>query len=85
MFLLPQLSLRDNPLVTKFVNSFAREIMYTSPSLKELAGRVIKSHNITYGEGDIPRTLQSYLNSGHHCVNPKCEGNCNFDVILLYF
>ncbi|KAK7084742.1 Leucine-rich repeat-containing protein 58 [Halocaridina rubra] len=69
-----ELSLRDNPLVTKFVNSCARELMYNSPSLLELAARVIKLKKLHYTEEDLPKSLIMYLSSGHRCVNPKCKG-----------
>lgn len=69
-----ELSLRDNPLVTKFVNSCARDLMYNSPTLLELAARVIKLKRVPYTEKDLPRSLIHYLTSGHRCVNPKCKG-----------
>ncbi|RXG69023.1 Leucine-rich repeat-containing protein 58, partial [Armadillidium vulgare] len=71
---LTELSLRDNPLVNKFVTCCAKEIMYTPPSLLELAARVIKLKNIKYEKGDIPAFLDAYVNSGQKCVNPKCKG-----------
>ncbi|ROT71983.1 leucine-rich repeat-containing protein 58 [Penaeus vannamei] len=71
---LTELSLRDNPLVTRFVNSCARELMYNSPTLLELAARVIKLKKIQYTNEDLPQTLITYLSSGQRCVNPKCKG-----------
>ncbi|XP_045113613.1 leucine-rich repeat-containing protein 58-like [Portunus trituberculatus] len=71
---LAELSLRDNPLVTRFVNSCAREIMYNTPSLLELAARVIKLKKLPYTSEDLPRNLVHYLSSGQRCVNPKCKG-----------
>lgn len=68
------MSLRDNPLVTRFVNSCARELMYNSPTLLELAARVIKLKKIQYTNEDLPQTLITYLSSGQRCVNPKCKG-----------
>lgn len=65
-----QLSLRDNPLVVRFVSN----MMHNPASLLELAARTIKISEITYQEGDIPVNLVSYLQSGHRCVNPKCKG-----------
>lgn len=68
---LEHLSLRNNPLVTDFVNDIDLE----PPSLKELAGRVLKirlqSHDYSYL---LPADLQKYLNSANRCVNPKCKG-----------
>ncbi|KAK8752124.1 hypothetical protein OTU49_012100 [Cherax quadricarinatus] len=71
---LMELSLRDNPLVTRFVNSCARELMYNPPSLLELAARVIKLKKVEYTSQDLPQTLVTYLSNGQRCVNPKCKG-----------
>jgi len=65
-----QLSLRDNPLVVRFV----RELMYNPPSLMELAGRTIKIKKVSYTPADLPADLSEYLNCAHQCVNPKCKG-----------
>lgn len=67
---LTELSLRDNPLVVRFVS----DMTHNPPSLLELAARVIKTHDIFYDVAIIPRNLLDYLNSGHRCVNPKCQG-----------
>ncbi|KAG7165962.1 leucine-rich repeat-containing protein 58-like [Homarus americanus] len=71
---LMEVSLRDNPLVTRFVNSCARELMYNPPSLLELAARVIKLKKVEYTIHDLPHTLVTYLGNGQRCVNPKCKG-----------
>ncbi|ELU12432.1 hypothetical protein CAPTEDRAFT_150790 [Capitella teleta] len=65
-----ELSLRNNPLVLRFV----QDMVYEAPSLKELSGRVIKIKNIQYTPEDLPATLIHYLDSGSSCVNPKCKG-----------
>lgn len=67
---LVQLSLRDNPLVVRFVS----DMTHNPPSLLELAARVIKTNDIRYDRESIPRNLVEYLNSGHRCVNSKCKG-----------
>ncbi|XP_076282951.1 leucine-rich repeat-containing protein 58 [Lasioglossum baleicum] len=67
---LTELSLRDNPLVVRFVS----DMTHNPPSLLECAARVIKTSDIRYDEASIPKHLVRYLNSGHHCVNPKCKG-----------
>lgn len=67
-----QLSLRDNPLVVRFVS----DMTHNPPSLLELAARVIMTNNIQYDGESIPRNLVEYLNSGHRCVNSKCKGQC---------
>lgn len=67
---LSELSLRENPLVVNFVN----DMQHNPPSLLELAGRVIKLHNIDIPDGELPTTLRNYLKSAHRCVNPKCKG-----------
>lgn len=67
---LSELSLRDNPLVCSFVN----DMTYNPPSLLEIAGRCIKINKVNYEARDLPYSLREYLNSAHHCVNPKCQG-----------
>ncbi|CAF3157739.1 unnamed protein product [Rotaria sp. Silwood2] len=67
---LQELSLRNNPLVVRFV----RDLTYDVPTLKELAGRTIKFHKIPYNDRSIPRNLVEYLNSAKSCLNPKCKG-----------
>jgi hypothetical protein len=67
---LVELSLRNNPLVMRFV----QEMTYEPPSLLELAGRTIKMRNIAYSSEDLPACLVDYLDSANHCVNPKCKG-----------
>jgi len=68
---LQQLSLRSNPLVARF----ARDMTFDPPSLKELAGRVVKLKHVPCSNPDeLPYQLIDYLNSAHQCVNPKCKG-----------
>uniref|UniRef100_A0A8D9A002 Leucine-rich repeat-containing protein 58 n=2 Tax=Cacopsylla melanoneura TaxID=428564 RepID=A0A8D9A002_9HEMI len=67
---LSQLSLRDNPLVIRFVS----DMMYNPPSLLELASRTLKVHEVDYSQEPLPQNLVQYLDSAHHCVNPKCKG-----------
>lgn len=62
--------MRDNPLVVRFVS----DMTHDPGTLMELAARVIKLHDIKVNAGQIPSTVIEYLNSGHHCVNPKCKG-----------
>lgn len=72
---LMELSLRDNPLVTRFLNACAcREVMYNTPSLLELAARVIKAKRIPHKPHELPKTLCNYLSTGQKCVNAKCKG-----------
>lgn len=76
---LQQLSLRSNPLVARFV----RDMTFDPPSLKELAGRMIKLKSIPYASPEeMPSTLIDYLNSAHQCVNPKCKGRLYYFFIL---
>ena len=65
-----ELSLRNNPLVGRFV----RDLNYSVPSLLELCGRAVKTNNISYSNYSLPKNLVEYLNSAHCCVNPKCRG-----------
>lgn len=67
---LSELSLRDNPLVVRFV----RDMTLEPPTLLELAGRTIKLYDIPIQHGDIPYTLINYLKAAQCCVNPKCKG-----------
>lgn len=67
---LVELSLRNNPLVVRFV----KDLVCDPPSLLELAGRTIKYEKLNYGQEDIPENLQNYLESAKSCVNPKCKG-----------
>ncbi|KAI5699802.1 leucine-rich repeat-containing protein 58 [Diaphorina citri] len=67
---LSELSLRDNPLVIRFVS----DMTYKPPSLLELASRTLKVHEIDYSQEHLPQNLVQYLESAHHCVNPKCKG-----------
>ena len=67
---LVELSLRNNPLVVRFVQSMTYEV----PSLMELAGRTIKLAHIPYKKQFIPSSLDHYLKSANKCVNPRCKG-----------
>lgn len=67
---LQELSLRGNPLVVRFV----KDMTYDPPSLLELAGRTIKSRNLTYSMQDLPSHLVTYLDLASKCPNPKCAG-----------
>jgi hypothetical protein len=64
------LSLRDNPLVLRFV----RDMTYDPPSLLELAARVVKVNKIPYDDQDLAWNLREYLSTARRCVNPKCAG-----------
>lgn len=67
---LKELSLRNNPLVVRFV----QDLSFDPPSLMELAGRVIKVENIQYSVADLPCHVFRYLASAERCVNPNCKG-----------
>uniref|UniRef100_A0A7N4PCG4 Leucine rich repeat containing 58 n=1 Tax=Sarcophilus harrisii TaxID=9305 RepID=A0A7N4PCG4_SARHA len=67
---LQELSLRGNPLVVRFV----RDLTYDPPTLLELAGRTIKTRNISYTPCDLPGNLVRYLDLASNCPNPKCGG-----------
>ncbi len=67
---LSELSLRENPLVVRFV----REMTYQPSSLLELAARVITIHRLPVAEGELPATLAHFLCSSNRCLNPKCKG-----------
>ncbi|GAB1602883.1 leucine-rich repeat-containing protein 58-like [Argonauta hians] len=65
-----ELSLRNNPLVVRFV----KDLICDPPSLLELAGRTIKIEKLKYSVNDIPHNLHQYIESAKRCVNPKCKG-----------
>lgn len=67
---LSELSLRNNPLVNKFV----QDMTYEPPTLLELSGRVIKIEKVKYSKEDLPNNLRKYLSSAQRCVNSKCKG-----------
>lgn len=67
-----QLSLRENPLVSRFV----RDMIYDPPTLLELAARCIKQRNVVVPQDVIPPNLVHYLRSAQRCVNPRCKGMC---------
>jgi len=65
-----ELSLRNNPLVARFV----QDMIFDPPSLMELAGRVVKIEKVQYSTSDVPADLVKYLSSAQGCVNPNCKG-----------
>lgn len=67
---LTELSLRNNPLVVRFV----QDLSFDPPSLLELAGRLIKIEKISYSDEDLPKSMLKYLASAERCVNPNCKG-----------
>ena len=73
---LQELSLRNNPLVVRFV----RDLTYDVPTLKELAGRAIKLHRIAYNDQSLPKSLVEYLNAAKSCLNAKCKGEISQTV-----
>lgn len=83
-----QLSLRENPLIVRFV----QEISLNPPTLLELSARVIRTSGILYGPHDLPKSMRDYLSTAHCCVNPKCKGTCTpntlcalEDPLVLFF
>lgn len=67
---LVELSLRNNPLVIKFV----QDLSFDPPSLMELAGRVIKIEKVPFTSVDLSKDMFQYLSSAQRCVNPSCKG-----------
>lgn len=63
--------------------SFVNDMNYNPPSLLEVAGRCIKINNVRYGPQDLPASLRDYLDSAHHCVNPKCQGEDSFTCTFV--
>lgn len=81
LLLLWQLSLRENPLIVRFV----QEISIHPPTLLELSARVIRTLNVTFESHELPKSLRDYLNTAHYCVNPKCRGNFYFSHFIIPF
>jgi len=67
---LRELSLRNNPLVLRFVKEWPN----TVPTLLELSGRCVKKNSIPYTRELIPGVLVEYLDRAQHCDNPQCNG-----------
>ena len=67
---LRELSLRNNPLVLRFVKEWPN----TVPTLLELSGRCVKKSTIPYSPELIPGVLVDYLNRAQCCDNPQCNG-----------
>jgi len=67
---LSDLSLRDNPLVMRFI----RDMELQPASLLELSARVVRLHSLDYRDQGVPASLAQYLDTGHQCVNPACDG-----------
>ena len=67
---LKELSLRENPLVMRFV----QEMAFQPASLLELSARVIKLYGHPYEHHGIPHNLVEYLNEARSCLNPRCRG-----------
>lgn len=78
---LTELSLRNNPLVNKFV----QDMTYEPPTLLELSGRVVKIEKVKYSKEDLPSNLRKYLKSAQRCVNSKCKGNFLFIFYWQFF
>ena len=67
---LSDLSLRDNPLVMRFI----RDMELQPASLLELSARTVKLHHVDYHDHAIPGSLATYLDTAHQCINPACDG-----------
>ena len=67
---LKELSLRDNPLVIRFV----QEMAFQPASLLELSARVISNYGLPFEHSGIPHHLVDYLHQARSCLNPRCRG-----------
>ena len=73
--ILREISLRGNPLVTKFVRSrLIAGLKHKPPSLFELACRSIKTHRIDYDKNKLAPHIIDELERAVKCSNPKCSG-----------
>ena len=75
-----ELSLRNNPLVARFVQN----LVIDPPSLLELAGRVVKIERLVYESEGLPKCLVKYLQSAQRCVNPHCKGKDSLVVNHIF-
>jgi len=70
-----ELSLRNNPLIDKFVRKRVTEgRTHAPPTLFELACRAIKMNDIKYTSEDLTPNMIEYLDNAHKCPNINCPG-----------
>lgn len=67
---LSDLSLRNNPLVQRFVE----DLRYEVPSLLELSARSVRNNNLAFESAGLPSRLVRFLSSATRCINPNCKG-----------
>ena len=53
---------------------FIRDMELQPASLLELSARVVRLHSLDYRDQGVPASLAQYLDTGHQCVNPACDG-----------
>jgi len=67
---LGELTLRANPLITRFI----RSTVHQPCTLVELASRVVRSVGVVeVAEGEVPATLVTLLEGGSPCTSPTCS------------
>jgi len=72
---LREITLRGNPLVTRFVRRrLMQGIRHKPPSLYELACRSVKVNNVHYDNTILSERIIDHLESAHKCPNPVCPG-----------
>merc|ERR1719219_2340005 len=72
---LREISLRGNPLVSRFVkHRLNKGIKHSPPSLFELAARTIKTNGIQFKRESLPPHIVHHLECATKCPNPKCNG-----------
>ncbi|GIY83135.1 hypothetical protein CEXT_172311 [Caerostris extrusa] len=74
------LSLRDNPLVVRFV----QEMTYDPTSLQEMTARTIKLFRIPFANHELPKSLHGYLSSASRCVNQNAKIGHKFICTINY-
>jgi hypothetical protein len=72
---LREISLRGNPLVSKFVRSrLIAGLKHKPPTLFELACRSVKTYRIKYDKERMPEQIIDELERAVKCSNPRCSG-----------
>lgn len=79
------IELNDNPFeFTIYSNIQSKCYENKFPTLLEICARNVVNNKITYGVGDIPKTLIEYLNGSFDCM---CGSSCfeyNFKLTLMF-
>lgn len=77
--------LNDNPFeFTIYSNAQSKSNETKFPTFAEICARNVVNHKLTYGVGDLPKSLIEYLNGSFDCL---CGSSCfeyNFKLTLMF-